>query len=70
MLVIHLKQGPVIEIPKFEKVSYLVRGEIDDLIADEFDGFYIQDSYTYNFQGSSCISVKGNEILFIELQTN
>lgn len=70
MLVVYLKHGQVADIPNFEKVSYLASGQLKELSANQFDHFYIHDSYTYNFQGSSCISIKGSEILYTELEKN
>lgn len=67
MLSINLKNGTYIDIPKFEKVSVYVSGNLKVLTPENFSEFVIADSRTYVFEGSTTISINGSEILYIEL---
>lgn len=67
MLTIYLKNGNYIDIPNFEKVSYISKGTPTEKTAQEFGQFSFGEVSTYNFLGSINISVKGQEILYIQL---
>lgn len=70
MLDIHLKDQTVVSVSKFEKVVYSMSGSRYELSSKQFDSFRIFDTATYNFEGSNKISVRGDQILFVELSNS
>lgn len=67
MLRINFKNGNYVDVSNFNKISYWSSGQFKELDKDKFNEFTIHDPITYNFQGNNKVSIKGTEILYIEL---
>ena len=70
MLRINLKTGVYIDIHKFEKVSYNLSGTLKEKTSKNFNEFIIGSNTTYIFKGSTTISIRGEEILYVELTSD
>ena len=70
MLTIYLKNGNYISVTSFKRVIYETNGTRKEKTPDSLSELSIGDAVTYNFEGSTKISIRGSEILYVELESN
>ena len=67
MLTIYLKSGVAVDVNDFEKVSYYLTGTLKEKTKEQFSQMSIHDALTYNFSGSTKVSINGSEIQYLVL---